>query len=113
MKTRQALYAFALGGALALASAVPSAIAQNMSPGDKGYMDSMAKMQKDMPKPTGNGDVDFAQMMIPHHQGASDMAKVLLDNSKDPTLRAMAAKMISDQGKEITELQDWLKKHKK
>jgi uncharacterized protein (DUF305 family) len=52
-------------------------------------------------------------MMIPHHQGASDMAKVLLDNSKDPTLRAMAAKMISDQGKEITELQDWLKKHKK
>ena len=101
----------AFGTAVIIMCTVP-AMAQNMSPADKGYMDAMGKMQKDMPKPTGNADVDFAQMMIPHHQGASDMAKALLQNGKDPMLRKMATKMIKDQGREIDELKDWLKKHK-
>jgi len=78
------------------------------------YMESMSKMDKAMPKDmTGDADVDFARMMIPHHQGASDMAKVLLEHGKDPMLREMAQKMIKDQGSEITMLQDWLKKHGK
>ncbi|MGI8526643.1 MAG: DUF305 domain-containing protein [Pseudolabrys sp.] len=113
MKLIELLKIGAFGVVLVLTQASPNAFAQDMSPASKGYMDSMAKMQKDMPKTTGDGDVDFAQMMIPHHQGASDMAKVLLDTSKDPTLRKMAAKMIKDQGREISQLQDWLKKHKK
>jgi uncharacterized protein (DUF305 family) len=62
---------------------------------------------------TGNSDVDFVQEMIPHHQGAIDMAKVQLQHGKDPELRKMAQKIISDQEKEIAEMQAWLKKNKK
>jgi uncharacterized protein (DUF305 family) len=61
----------------------------------------------------GNSDVDFVQGMIPHHQGAIDMAKVQLQHGKDPELRKMAQKIISDQEKEIAEMQAWLKKNKK
>ena len=61
---------------------------------------------------TGNSDVDFVQGMIPHHQGAIDMAKVQLQHGKDPELRKMAQKIISDQEKEIAEMQAWLKKNK-
>ena len=62
---------------------------------------------------TGNSDVDFVQGMVPHHQGAIDMAKVQLQHGKDPELRKMAQKIISDQEKEIAEMQAWLKKNKK
>jgi uncharacterized protein (DUF305 family) len=62
---------------------------------------------------TGNSDVDFVQGMIPHHQGAIDMAKVQLQHGKSPELRKMAQKIISDQEKEIAEMQAWLKKNKK
>ena len=48
---------------------------------DKAFMDSHHKMMKDMDvKPTGNADADFVAMMIPHHQGAIDMAKVELEH---------------------------------
>lgn len=97
---------------VALAAGMP-AHAQG-SPAHNGYMEAMDKMHHAMPKSSsGNADVDFARMMIPHHQGASDTAKVFLQHGKDPMLRAMAEKMITDQGKEIAELQDWLKKHPK
>jgi uncharacterized protein (DUF305 family) len=91
-----------------------SAQAQSPSPASKGYMDAMSKMDQAMQKDmSGDADVDFASMMIPHHQGASDMAKVLLQHGKDPMLRTMAQKMIEDQGKEIAMLHEWLKKHGK
>jgi uncharacterized protein (DUF305 family) len=48
-------------------------------------------------------------MMIPHHQGAIDMAKVEIQYGKDPDLRKMAEKMVKDQEKEIADLQKWLK----
>jgi uncharacterized protein (DUF305 family) len=68
------------------------------------------KMMADMEKlqATGNADKDFVTMMIPHHQGAIDMAKVQLEHGKDEKLRAMAQKMIDDQQKEIEEMQAWL-----
>jgi uncharacterized protein (DUF305 family) len=62
---------------------------------------------------TGNPDVDFVKNMIPHHQGAIDMAKVELAHGKDPELRKMAEKIIADQEKEIAEMQAWLKKNAK
>jgi len=114
MRLSKRLGAFVLCAALALLPAVPQAMAQTMSPASKGYMDAMAKIQKDMPKDmTGDANVDFAHMMIPHHQGATDMAEVLLQHSKDPMLRKMAQKMIKAQAKEIADLQGWLKKHQK
>jgi uncharacterized protein (DUF305 family) len=62
---------------------------------------------------SGNPDVDFMRMMIPHHQGAIDMAKVEVEHGKDPELRKMAQKIIADQEKEIREMRAWLDKNKK
>ena len=62
------------------------------TPADKAFTASMQKMMKDMDvKPTGKTDKDFVMMMMPHHQGAIDMAKVELQYGKDPMLRKMAA----------------------
>jgi uncharacterized protein (DUF305 family) len=62
---------------------------------------------------TGNPDVDFRTHMIPHHQGAIEMAKVALKHAKEPETKRMAQKIIDDQEKEIAEMQDWLKKNGK
>jgi hypothetical protein len=50
---------------------------------------------------TGNSDVDFALMMIPHHQGAVDMAKVELKYGTDPRLRRLAQEIIVTQQSEV------------
>ncbi len=50
---------------------------------------------------TGDPDHDFAAMMIPHHQGAVDMAKVELLYGKDPVLRRLAQEIIVTQEQEI------------
>ena len=66
-------------------------------------MASMKKMDKDMVAApmTGDPDHDFAAMMIPHHQGAVDMAKVELIYGKDPVLRRLAQEIIVTQEQEI------------
>jgi uncharacterized protein (DUF305 family) len=71
-------------------------------------------MQHGMGMPmTGDQDVDFARMMIPHHQGAIDMARVQLEKGKDPRMRELAQKIIADQEREIGILNDWLAQHPK
>lgn len=62
---------------------------------------------------TGNPDVDFRLKMIPHHQGAIDMAKVALQYATDPSTKAMAEAIIAAQEKEIAEMQAWLEKNRK
>lgn len=57
--------------------------------------------------PSGDADKDFAMMMVPHHEGAIDMAKLELQHGKDPQLRAMAEKIIAAQEAEIAELKKW------
>lgn len=57
---------------------------------------------------TGNADIDFARGMIPHHQAAIDMAVILLENGKDPQIRALAQAIIAAQEHEIAELEAWL-----
>lgn len=56
-------------------------------------------------------DHDFAAMMIPHHQGAIDMAKVELLYGTDPLLRRLAQEIIVTQGSEIAVMRLQLKKH--
>jgi uncharacterized protein (DUF305 family) len=63
----------------------------------------MQKMMADMHRPgyTGNADVDFLVMMIPHHQGAVDMARLLLIHGRDPLTRKLAEEIIASQTTEI------------
>jgi Domain of unknown function (DUF305) len=63
---------------------------------------AMDKMMAGMDvKPTGDVDADFAAMMIPHHQGAIDMALAELRYGKNEQLRRIAQEIIVDQQQEI------------
>lgn len=83
----------------------------SMSEAMAGYMAAMAKM--DMPMMQGvqasDPDVAFVKGMIPHHQGAIDMAKVELQYGDDEQAKAWANQIIAAQEKEIAEMQEWLK----
>ena len=69
-------------------------------------MQAMEHMHRDMSiVPSGDPDRDFAAMMIPHHQGAVDMAKVELRFGKDPVLRRLAQGIIVEQLQEIEVMQ--------
>jgi len=64
--------------------------------------DAVARMHADMHVPfTGDPDRDFARMMIPHHQGAIDMALLELGYGKDARLRRLAQEIIVTQQQEI------------
>jgi uncharacterized protein (DUF305 family) len=60
---------------------------------------------------SGNADVDFVKGMIPHHQGAIDMAKTVIAFGKDPALRKLAEEIIKAQESEIALMTEWLKKN--
>jgi uncharacterized protein (DUF305 family) len=63
---------------------------------------AMARMDRDaVVAPTGDPDRDFAAMMIPHHQGAVEMAEAELRFGHDPILRRLAQAMIVEQRQEI------------
>ncbi|MBY0428352.1 MAG: DUF305 domain-containing protein [Alphaproteobacteria bacterium] len=62
---------------------------------------------------TGNADVDFVKGMIPHHQGAVDMAKVELQYGKDPEIKKFAEQIIKAQDSEIQFMKKWLASHPK
>ncbi|HET7239057.1 MAG TPA: DUF305 domain-containing protein, partial [Terrimicrobiaceae bacterium] len=63
----------------------------------------MSKMMKDMHAPgyAGNPDIDFLAMMIPHHEGAVEMARLVLVHGRDPATRRLAEDIIASQVVEI------------
>jgi uncharacterized protein (DUF305 family) len=62
---------------------------------------------------TGNADIDFIKGMIPHHQGAVDMAKTVLAFGKDAEVRKLAEDVIKAQEAEIAWMTEWLKKQER
>jgi uncharacterized protein (DUF305 family) len=74
--------------------------------------EAMSVMHKGMHSAgyTGEPDHDFVTMMIPHHQGAIDMAKALLLYGKDQQLKRLAQEIIADQQNEVQLMQLWLTK---
>jgi len=94
--TRSALLAVALiGGATSLAAGVEALfLAENNA--------AMAKMMAAMDvKPSGDVDADFVAMMVPHHQGAIDMAQAQLRYGRNEQLRRIAQEIIVTQQEEI------------
>jgi hypothetical protein len=64
---------------------------------------AMTKMMIDMGiRPSGDVDADFVAMMVPHHQGAIEMAQAELRHGRNERLRRMAQEIIITQLQEIT-----------
>jgi uncharacterized protein (DUF305 family) len=101
---------------LALLALLGAAAPAQIMPDSPDFMhamsDGMERMDRGMTQAPMNGDADhdFAVMMIPHHQGAIDMAKVELRYGKDPVMRRLAQEILVDQQSEIDAMHLWLKK---
>jgi uncharacterized protein (DUF305 family) len=86
---------------------------QNEAPSTTENKAAMDKMmgQMDETTYTGQADRDFVSGMLPHHQGAVDMAKVELKYGKDPQLRKLAQSIIESQEHEIALMEKWQAQH--
>ena len=85
------------------ASHAPTSSGQHASDFLRDMSAGMDKMMRDMHAPgySGNPDIDFLAMMIPHHEGAVEMARLVLVHGRDPATRRLAEDIIASQVVEI------------
>jgi uncharacterized protein (DUF305 family) len=85
----------------------------SQSAATKAFMDAAERMHGPMMEglQASDPDVAFVRAMIAHHQGAIDMAKVVLQYGKDDQAKKWANDVIREQQREISEMEEWLKKH--
>lgn len=96
-------FALVAGFGLTVSAQVPSSAAKTEAPFLAENEAAMNRMMTDMNvKPTGDVDRDFVAMMIPHHQGAIEMAKAFLRHGHNEQLRRLAQEIIVTQQQEIT-----------
>lgn len=82
------------------------------NPSVKAYREANDRMHEGMMVGfTGDADVDFARGMIPHHQGAIDMANIVLEHGENEEIRELAEEVIAAQEEETAFLRDWLEAH--
>jgi uncharacterized protein (DUF305 family) len=84
----------------------------SMSPWAMAYAQANDTMHQGMMVPySDNPDLDFARGMVPHHQGAVEMAKIQLEHGTDPEMRKLAQEVIAAQEVEIQFMKDWIAKN--
>jgi uncharacterized protein (DUF305 family) len=101
-------------GLLGLSVQAGAPVKGNQAVADDDWSELVASMDKmhmamGAVKRSGDSDVDFVRLMLPHHQAAIDMAKIQLLHGKDPKMRRLAQEIITDQQLEIELMQRWLK----
>ena len=94
------------GGVMGFNGIKPDAMPEHVQENMRRMMITMPAMQEGMMRE--DADVAFACGMIAHHQGAIDMAQVLLEYGDDPQMIALAKEIIAAQVGEIDKMIEWL-----
>ena len=83
------------------------------NPATAAYRAANAQMHGAMEVPyTGDADADFVASMIPHYQGAVDMARIVLEHGTDPAVRTVAEEVIAAKEVETAWMNAWLAKNR-
>lgn len=104
---------YVIAAVITLMGGISAAIAStSLSAGSRALQSANETMHQAMGvEMTGDVDVDFVRGMIPHHEGAVEMAKIVLQYGNDPQIKELAEKIVAAQESEIAFMKEWLAKN--